>query len=1450
MKRNILFYFMMIFLVLVIVYFVSLGTGLPELIRADIIQYIADQVDGEISFGEIDLWPITAIQLKDITFVKNDSKSQFSMQAESIKLYLDLNIFAKDKSWFEIDYMELEKPFIDYSTETQLIKDNDLTIAQNINELIVENNLPEIFSENYLRIKEGQLNFKTPNTHLALNGVEAGLNFKEKNNYKVDLTGNAKLNYFSSKMTGKLADLSINGFKMQANGNYADWKLDFKTTAVRLKPLQKFVQTKINDLEENLVVNSLEGETSLILKLSGTKNQIKSYQAQLKPNQVSGKVSYQDYLSRNHVQLRSGTIYLAGPELEVRTNELPLEIVGNKLNLNGKFSGQTDYFLEVFAESFELAELASLNLIEEKLAGKVNLQFQLEDNKQGNPAFQLALNGEKIRLGEIELRKMLTELSYQNQEFWLEKGQFDLAANGSLRVQGSYHLNDHEYLADIIATDLQRPLPYLASLPQELSAKLDQLKNSKLNFTMQVAGSGTDYKQVSATGKADLRGELINPFGESRLATDFWYERGQLFLSDSSLQTKGGQLDLTGSIDFTDQQLDLRFVGQSISLELLELAGLKKTEINGKLEYVSGVIEKSLASPLIKADLKTSYLKIDDYQISDLEGQLEWEDQRLAVNQLDLKLADAPMQARGVLSFKNEPSIKGKVKVIDMQYEQLSKLLAQELPMEGSFTGQIELDGLLREPQAEFDLTSEDTALLAAGEKISVERLDISASRSSRGVFLLKEVFLKSEQIVLEATGKYSELLGMEIDYNLKGVEIARFIENQALTGELELRGSINGKLADPLISGELTTANLNYQKYQLQLAENQITYQNGDLNLKKFNFNLLGNMYQLQGKVVDLLAEQKLAVIVRTEQANLREHLLKMGVKYPLKRDAFLSGQAHLKGSLNNPSAKLDLKIIVGENEENNLRLNGLLAKKLALNLETTGLQLNYQNSFSGQRVNANGKLSFAGTITGNWQKPDLAFTNNFRDLVINKTKIAEVNGKFEIDNLSTINLEQELNFAQGGNVITKGIYAFEKDGKYDLHLKADDLPANLLVALINEDYSAHGEINADLKLDGTGLKPNINGELSVQAADIKTDLPAVIKKVEGQLIFSGQEIEIAKLRGAYADGNFNLHGKLTPFAADNFWQLSLNGKNLYFEEGSLAGDFDAIGQINGPFKQPTISGELLTHDFTIGIPFAWPEDEQDKEEFFQPRLNLLINPGKNVYVKNENIEVLVETGSLNLDYVNDEISLEGELNSETGVFNYYNNRFEMIDGKAVFSLFAEENIPNLHILATTVVGGTKITVSLNGPADNMTTIFTSIPEMSEEEILRLLAGKGGLGAALSGQYLRIDEIIKGEIMRFIRNLFQTDVVDRIESDVKSSLSLDVIEIDTYQFGQEEKVFLRLGKSLTEQLYVEYSSTFNDETEIGELSFQYYLTDQTKLKGSWLGDDEYSISIEKTIKF
>jgi translocation and assembly module TamB len=497
----------------------------------------------------------------------------------------------------------------------------------------------------------------------------------------------------------------------------------------------------------------------------------------------------------------------------------------------------------------------------------------------------------------------------------------------------------------------------------------------------------------------------------------------------------------------------------------------------------------------------------------------------------------------------------------------------------------------------------------------------------------------------------------------------------------------------------------------------------------------------------------------------------------------------------------------------------------------------------------------------------PILNLNHTLTNIEINETIIESITGDILVENRRRFSASETVNFSEGGNLTLDGSYSLN-DEQLNLTSNLQSLPLAFVLSFLGEQISSDGHLNGNLRAEGNLDNLQFSGDLQAQGSTLELGIWEPIRNYNVEIDFENQRALLQNVRGQFGDGSFEIGGAFNLLEADNFWDLNLTGQNLYFDYGSLIGNFDSQLSFSGPLRNPLLAGEIQLFDFIIGIPFEWPaaggsgagSDETNADNdgsdtgAFVPRIDLKLIPENNVRVKNPNMNILIQNGDLNLNLDprrENQLMMEGRLRSSEGRFNYYNSRFVLNSAEITFTPVDEGDIPNLLVNATTYAGGREINIILNGPANNMRISFSSTPEMTEEEILNLLSSRGALGSAIvGGEDIGIQQIILQELIRIVGGFLQEDLISGIESDFKTALSLDRIEIDTLQYGTEREVAIYLGKNLSKRFYLEYAAFFGEEERNNEISFQYRLNDITTLKGSYFGDSEYQITLENEIEF
>ena len=324
--------------------------------------------------------------------------------------------------------------------------------------------------------------------------------------------------------------------------------------------------------------------------------------------------------------------------------------------------------------------------------------------------------------------------------------------------------------------------------------------------------------------------------------------------------------------------------------------------------------------------------------------------------------------------------------------------------------------------------------------------------------------------------------------------------------------------------------------------------------------------------------------------------------------------------------------------------------------------------------------------------------------------------------------------------------------------------------------------------------------------------------------------------------------------------YDLELNGEEIAFEHGSWQGLNDLDVSITGTGLRPEITGQISAYDTEFRLPLDWPAfGDGGGIDMLKPQLDLTVTPGNDVRVVNQKIDIVVQRGSLNLRTIDDKVRLIGELNSNQGRFTYYNTEFELEEGRATFRQY--DYMPNLELEAVTEIYDRtiaqdehnfsdpyhRINLNLTGPADQLNYQLSSDSNISQEKILALLTGQGGIGNLLEKNY---QEALTAELRRVIGEGIKTEVIYKVERSFEKSFDLDQVRIKSL-LESSDSVEVEIGKYLFSNFMLKYNHSFLEENK--QVGFEYYFNhglDNLMIQGNYNNEGEYELGLEASIPF
>ncbi len=299
-------------------------------------------------------------------------------------------------------------------------------------------------------------------------------------------------------------------------------------------------------------------------------------------------------------------------------------------------------------------------------------------------------------------------------------------------------------------------------------------------------------------------------------------------------------------------------------------------------------------------------------------------------------------------------------------------------------------------------------------------------------------------------------------------------------------------------------------------------------------------------------------------------------------------------------------------------------------------------------------------------------------------------------------------------------------------------------ILRIADPDLQSSGTLLLDVHASGTAKEPQVQGQVHLQDVAISTPAaPLGVEKVNGTLDISNNSLQISSLEGQMGGGQVSLGGSIA-YNPNLQFNVSLQSKSvrLRYPTGVRA-LLDSNLVLSGTKDASTLNGRVLidTLSFT-------PDFDLSK---FSDQFNGSDIPAQPGLADNIKLAVGVQSKS-NLSATSSQISVEGQVNLQvvgtaanpvvigrtdltSGEFFYRNVRYELQRGIITFDNPAETE-PVLNVSVTTTVEQYKLTLTLRGPFDKLTTSYTSDPPLATADIINLIAnGQTTQEAAAAGQ-------------------------------------------------------------------------------------------------------------------
>lgn len=721
-----------------------------------------------------------------------------------------------------------------------------------------------------------------------------------------------------------------------------------------------------------------------------------------------------------------------------------------------------------------------------------------------------------------------------------------------------------------------------------------------------------------------------------------------------------------GSISFKDG-FDIYF--KADQLDFKDIKNLANIDFSGILK-LEGSTQGDSQAAVFKMKLNSQDLNIQKFYLGQLNSDLNYEKGQLYFENLQGLVGEMGLVGSMLLNFKDS-QIQGKVFSQNADLKYINAIISQfyALPVDIAGKGVLKIDF-----SGPFDLWKMNLDIDGKfnNSTIATENFDqlIAQVKLQNGQMNFTNVSLKKNKSTVVLGGVIDN--GQDLHLNIKGenllLEESQFFNHisEKIFGRLNVLATVGGTIAEPLFN---LTGQINHTVIDEQEIEDSLI--NMKSNKSKFSID------------TDLFAG-KIKSQIQLPTANSREPLL--------------------------------------------------------INIETN--QWDYAAFIS--LLNAN-KLanSYKSSLSLSTQlRSDLGLMSD----VSGETKITELmlkKNNFELKNESPVSILFKHGNMTFNQFELKGSDSYLKlegqDFRFDqmnLQVKTT-LNLNMIHLFLPflEDLGGFAEVNASIQ--GKINQPLIFGNLNLKNAFIKIPgLPHPIEKLNSEITFSQAKIVINSINSQFAGGQLLGDGQILLNGKDDMpinirarlEKVTLNVPDRVRTQGNA--DLLIAGKTFPYILSGTYDVQSAIIDKEFGGDSSAVQLKQSnylpkviKEESFTPlKFDIQVLLNKNIIIKNSILNAGIN-GQLQVKGTTANPVLLGKITTEKGSkLNFKDKSFEIQSGIIQFNDESEIN-PDLFISAQSRVSDYDVNLLIQGLAKNLQFKMSSVPPLSDQEIVSLLA-------------------------------------------------------------------------------------------------------------------------------
>jgi translocation and assembly module TamB len=400
--------------------------------------------------------------------------------------------------------------------------------------------------------------------------------------------------------------------------------------------------------------------------------------------------------------------------------------------------------------------------------------------------------------------------------------------------------------------------------------------------------------------------------------------------------------------------------------------------------------------------------------------------------------------------------------------------------------------------------------------------------------------------------------------------------------------------------------------------------------------------------------------------------------------------------------------------------------------NIVLTGLNIApFLRAFHVQSVSGNSSIGGIINVAGPLRQPKQfsgdaqinQFTVNLQGIVLQDAGpiLASLHN-------GVLNLTQARIIGRDTNMEVSGAAALM--GTQDLAVTAQGSINMKLAQTFDPDITSSGHLDFNVNASGTITQPLFSGRVHVtNAALALNDLPNGISKLNGNLVFDQNRLQVQDLVGTTGGGQLKLGGFLT-YQQGIYGDFTASGKDIRVRYLGISATADTTMHLQGSQKNMLLSGNVQITRFIIGpnVDFASFTSGPSAQVPPDPgapsshvRLDVHIFSAPQLDFQNSYAQ-LAGSVDLRIRGTVAQPAILGKINITDGTANFAGTTYRLQRGEIFFTNPVMIQ-PIIDIDATTRVEEYDVTIGLHGNLSQLTPTFRSEPPLPPGDVISLLA-------------------------------------------------------------------------------------------------------------------------------